>query len=160
MKAGDRADEIAELIATHELQALRYFDELGDTSPQRTQVETSALRWTRTAGDRANALGLRSQACRWYREALRLAEVRGRRRRRSQVAIARPLAEASFGTESVEDTEQACRTGPRALRGGWATNGAPAGRKPSLVMTLFNGGHADGGRGDGRARPRAARTPR
>ena len=59
MKAGDRADEIAELIATHELEALRYFDELGDSSSQRAQVETSAFRWTRDGrrpGERPGSL--------------------------------------------------------------------------------------------------------
>ena len=83
MKAGDRADEIAELIATHELQALSYLDELGDTSSQRSELEASAFRWTRTAGARANALGLQAEASRWYRQALRLSELDRRRRGRS-----------------------------------------------------------------------------
>ena len=126
MKAGDRADEIAELIATHELQALSYLDELGDTSSQRSELEASAFRWTRTAGARANALGLQAEACRWYRQALRLSELIAAVVA-DRAAIARTLAEASLGTEPVEATEQACRMPSSSMRRP-ATNRAPDGR--------------------------------
>jgi predicted ATPase len=40
--AGDRADEIAELIATHLLGALGYLEELGDTGDRRDELQRSA----------------------------------------------------------------------------------------------------------------------
>ena len=141
MKAGDRADEIAELIATHELEALRYFDELGDSSSQRAQVETSAFRWTRTAGDRANALGLYVEACRWYRDALRLGELVGAGAA-DRVTIARDLVEASFGSESVEESEQICRLTLELYEELGDERGA-GWTEAALVMVLFNGGHAE-----------------
>src|SRR5439155_10407179 len=57
-RAGDRADDMAELIATHHLEALRYLEELGETSAVRADAERAAYRWTRGAGDRAAALWL------------------------------------------------------------------------------------------------------
>ena len=55
-RAGDRADEIAELIATHLLEALRYLDELGETGERRTEVQRTAFR-DRRRGARTPACG-------------------------------------------------------------------------------------------------------
>ncbi len=73
-RAGDRADEIAELIATHLLEALRYLEELGETGERRDELRRSVLRWTAAAGERASAMWQRAQATRWFREAERLAD--------------------------------------------------------------------------------------
>ena len=147
MKAGDRADEIAELIATHELQALSYLDELGDTSSQRSELEASAFRWTRTAGARANALGLQAEACRWYRQALRLSELVAADVA-DRAAIARTLAEASLGTEPVEATEQACRIALELYEAAGDEQGA-GWAESSLVMVLLMSGRADEARAIG-----------
>ena len=107
-RAGDRAEEIAELIATHDVEALGYLDELGSTGPERDAVARDGYRWARAAGDRATALWLSAEAARWYRDALRLGDAIG-----APVAeraeVARALTKASFGTESNEATEEACR---------------------------------------------------
>jgi class 3 adenylate cyclase/tetratricopeptide (TPR) repeat protein len=107
-RAGDRADDIAELIATHDLEALRYLEELGDTSPVRTDAERAAYRWVRAAGDRATALWLPDQGIRWYVEASRLAESIG-----APVADRAPLARAltrvSYGSAPTPQTEERCR---------------------------------------------------
>ena len=107
-RAGDRAEEIAELIATHDLEALRYLDELGDSSSARSTIEQEAYRWTRSAGDRAAALWLPSEAIRWYRDALRLAESTGVSVP-ERASIARALTRVSWGTAPTEETERACR---------------------------------------------------
>jgi predicted ATPase len=100
-KAGDRADEMAPLIATHDLEALRYFDELGDVSAQRTVVQRDAYRWTVAAADRAAALWLAAEASRWYREASELAEALGAPAA-ERADLARQLYDASFGTISAD----------------------------------------------------------
>jgi class 3 adenylate cyclase/tetratricopeptide (TPR) repeat protein len=73
-RAGDRVDEIAELIATHRFEALRYRDELSETGPERDEAAREAFRWARAAGDRAAALWLPIEAERWYARAGDLAE--------------------------------------------------------------------------------------
>ncbi len=73
-RAGDRDEEIAELIATHFLEALRYRDELGETGPERDATAREAFRWARAAGDRAAALWLPIEGERWYALACELAE--------------------------------------------------------------------------------------
>jgi class 3 adenylate cyclase/tetratricopeptide (TPR) repeat protein len=137
-RGGDRADEIAELIATHYLEALRYLDELGDASSDRTEVERAASRWARAAGDRATALWLPVEGVRWYRDALRLAETIGAPAL-ERASIARALARVSWGSRSSEDQEEAFR---RALAlfeeagdelgAGWALSW--------LVLVLFQQG--------------------
>ena len=107
-KAGDRADEIAALIATHDLEALRYLDELGDVSAQRAVVQRDAYRWAMAAADRAAALWLPGEASRWYGEALPLAEAIGLPAA-ERAAIARELYDASFGTLTVDASMSAAR---------------------------------------------------
>ncbi len=107
-RAGDRADEIAALIATHDLEALRNFDALGDVSAQRAVVQRDAFRWARAAADRAAALWLPVEASRWYREALTLAEAIGLPAA-DRAGIARALYDASFGTLTVDETMAAAR---------------------------------------------------
>ena len=107
-RAGDRAEEIAELIATHDVEALRYLDELGSTGPDRDEIAMDGYRWARAAGDRATALWLSAEAARWYRDALRLGDsIAVPVAERAEVA--RALTRASFGGGSNEDTEEACR---------------------------------------------------
>lgn len=71
-QAGDRRDEIAELLATHHLQALHWLDDLGETNGQRPAIERDAFRWTRIAGERARRLWQQREAVRWLRSALDL----------------------------------------------------------------------------------------
>jgi class 3 adenylate cyclase/tetratricopeptide (TPR) repeat protein len=137
-RAGDRAPDIAELIATHHLESLRYLEELGDTSSDRADAERAAYRWTRAAGDRAAALWLPAEAMRWYRIAIRLAETTGASVQ-DRASLARSLALVSFGSAPVVETEPMYR---RALalyeeagdeRGaGWAQSW--------LVLNLFQQG--------------------
>jgi class 3 adenylate cyclase/tetratricopeptide (TPR) repeat protein len=76
-RASDRVDEIAELIATHRLEALRYRDELAETGPDRDGAAREAFRWARAAGDRAAAMWLPVEADRWYGVADGLAQAIG-----------------------------------------------------------------------------------
>jgi class 3 adenylate cyclase/tetratricopeptide (TPR) repeat protein len=106
-RAGDRAEDIAELIATHELEALRYLDELGVHSG-RDDVERAVYDWARAAGDRASKLFLAAEAIRWYTVAMDAAEALdlpvGERAER-----ARDLARSVFGTRPGVETEQTLR---------------------------------------------------
>jgi class 3 adenylate cyclase/tetratricopeptide (TPR) repeat protein len=146
-RAGDRADELAELIATHEIEALRYLDELGDASG-RAQVERDAYRWARVAGDRAAGLWLSDEAVRWYGDALRIADDLGLPSA-ERAALAADLARAMFGSHPSPETEQAYR---RALAlfeeagddlgAGWAESW--------LVLPLFQQGRDDEALASGR----------
>jgi tetratricopeptide (TPR) repeat protein len=104
-RAGDRADEIAELVATHELEAIRYLDELGDRRPD---VEREAFTDTWAAARRTRALKLAAESTRWFREAEQLAD-------RLDIApadrapLAREHAAATIGPDSTLENERVCR---------------------------------------------------
>ena len=107
-RAGDRADEIAELIATHQLEALGYLDELGETGGRRTELERSAFAWALAAGQRTSALWQRAEATRWFREAERLADALGVPPQ-ERVELARAHVDATWGTDPIAETERVVR---------------------------------------------------
>ncbi len=121
-RAGDRADEIAELIAAHLLEALGYLDELGEVGERRDELRRSAFRWTRAAGERTSALWLRAEATRWFREAERLADELDLAPE-ERIALVRSHVDASWGTDPVAETERVVR---RALAT-YETIGDPVG---------------------------------
>jgi class 3 adenylate cyclase/tetratricopeptide (TPR) repeat protein len=73
-RAGERSEEMAELIATHYAEALRYVRELGSPEVERRAVERDALRWAGAAGERALRLWQPREALRWFRTALDTAQ--------------------------------------------------------------------------------------
>jgi class 3 adenylate cyclase/tetratricopeptide (TPR) repeat protein len=77
-QAGERSDEIAELLATHHLEALRWLDDLGEMNGRRRQVEHEGYRWAKVAGERARRLWQQREAVRWLRIALDLGARTGR----------------------------------------------------------------------------------
>ena len=99
---GERADEMAQLIATHTLEALRYREELGDAGPDHDETVRAAYRWTRAAGDRTVALWLLQDAIDWYEAAARLAERAGVPLA-DQLSLARNHADTAFGTALLEE---------------------------------------------------------
>ena len=107
-RAGDRADEIAELIATHQLEALGYLDELGETGERRSDLERSAFAWTLAAGERTSALWQRSEATRWFREAERLADAIGLPPQ-DRVELSRAHVDASWGADPTAETARVVR---------------------------------------------------
>ena len=142
-RAGDRADEIAELIATHLLEALGYLDELGETGERRDELRRSAFRWTAAAGERASALWQRAQATRWFREAERLADALGVPAA-ERVDLVRAHVEATWGTDAMIETERVVR---RALET-YEALGDPVGigwaRARLVVPLLMEARHAEG----------------
>jgi class 3 adenylate cyclase/tetratricopeptide (TPR) repeat protein len=105
-RAGDRADEIAELVATHEVEAVRYLDELGE---RRVEIEQMAFDHAWAAARRTSAMRLGAESNRWYREAERLAErlevpleARGR--------LAREHTVESWSRDPADETERVTRT--------------------------------------------------
>ncbi|MEA2521830.1 MAG: hypothetical protein QOI81_1476 [Actinomycetota bacterium] len=109
-RAGDRADEIAELIATHQLEALRYLDELGEIGETRRALERNAFGWAVTAGERTAALWQRDEAIRWFREAERLADALDLPPA-DQAHLARVHLETSWGTDPVPEIVRVGRRG-------------------------------------------------
>jgi len=101
-RAGDRADEMAELIATHSLEALRYLEELGDVGPRYDATAREAYRWSRAAGRRTAAVSLRQEALRWYAEAERLA-VLAHVALGDRVALSREHAQVGWGAATLEE---------------------------------------------------------
>ncbi len=148
-RAGNRADEIAELIATHQLEALGYLDELGETGERRTELERSAFDWTLAAGKRTLALWQTAEATRWFREAERLADALDLAAQ-DRVALARPHVEASWGTDPIPEIERVVRRAIEAYEAaddpigvGWASG--------RLVMPLLMQARHDEAEGAGRA---------
>jgi predicted ATPase/class 3 adenylate cyclase len=137
-RAGDRAEEIAELIATHLLEALRYFDELGEVSDERLAIQRDAYRWARAAGARASALWLSADAVDWYREALRLAEnVGAGLSERAELSL--ELLDAGWGVWTSEEAERACRAAIELCEAAGNEPGAGTAQS-SLTMILFQQG--------------------
>ena len=104
-RAGDRAEEIAELVATHEVEALRYLDELGEERPE---LQRSACEHAWAAARRTGALWQRAESTRWYRETERLAgplDVSPHDR----VTLAREHTVASWGADTVVESERVAR---------------------------------------------------
>ena len=108
-RAGDRADEISELLATHLREAISYLDELGAAVDPR--LLRQAYRWARAAGDRALALWLRAEGAYWYEHALRLSE-RTDATTAERAAVARAVLDAGWGTIP---NERAAEAGRRAI---------------------------------------------
>src|SRR5205823_11157335 len=98
---------MAELIATHEVEALGHLDELGVTSG-REVVQRAAYRWSRAAGDRAAALWLAAEAVRWYSEALRIAD-QLRPPVDERAELSRDLGRTMFGSRPAPETERVYR---------------------------------------------------
>ncbi|MDP9243726.1 MAG: tetratricopeptide repeat protein, partial [Chloroflexota bacterium] len=104
-RAGDRAEDIAELIATHEVEALRYLDELGERRPE---MERTAFEHVWAAARRTSALGLGTESTRWYREAERLADrLEIPLQERSQ--LLREHTTASWTRDTVAESERVAR---------------------------------------------------
>jgi tetratricopeptide (TPR) repeat protein len=104
-RAGDRAEEIAELVATHELEALGYIQELGEHRPE---LQRTAFEHAWAAARRTSALWLGAESTRWYREAERLADT-------LEIPLAeraqlhREHAHESWGRDTVAETERVVR---------------------------------------------------
>jgi class 3 adenylate cyclase/tetratricopeptide (TPR) repeat protein len=101
-RAGDRAEEIAELVATHELEALRYADELGERRPD---LMRRAFDHAWSAARRTRALGQSSESARWYREAERLADAL-EIPLADRVELHREHLQVSFGPDPVVENER------------------------------------------------------
>ncbi len=107
-RAGDRAEEIAELVATHFVEATRYLDELGVAGDERAAIDAEGYRWACAAGDRTAALWQRAEAVHWYREALTLSEAVGATTA-DRASLARRLTAVGLATESAGGNADAAR---------------------------------------------------
>ncbi len=104
-RAGDRVEEIAELIATHEVEAIGYLDELGDRRPE---IERQALAHAWAAARRTRALKLAAESTRWFREAERLAD-RLAIPPADRAPLAREHAAATIGPDGSDENERVAR---------------------------------------------------
>jgi class 3 adenylate cyclase/tetratricopeptide (TPR) repeat protein len=74
-RAGERSEELAEVVGAHYLQAIEYREELGE--PPDRQLDGAGDTWAWEAGRRASSLLQQEAALRWFTAALRLAERSG-----------------------------------------------------------------------------------
>ena len=157
-RAGDRAEEIAELIATHYVEATRYLDELGVAGDERAAIDSEGYRWACAAGDRTAALWQRAEAVHWYREALALSEAVGATTA-DRASLARRLTAVGLATESAGGNADAARLAldlytslgdePNA---GWA--------QAQLSFALFRLGRDEEAHTEALGRHRSARAAR
>jgi tetratricopeptide (TPR) repeat protein len=108
-RAGDRAEEIAELIATHEVEAVRYLDELGERRPE-VELRAFAAAWAAARHTKAVRLG--AESTRWYREAEWLAD-------RTQLPLvdrAQLAREHAIVTPGPDPSPEMERVGRRAIK--------------------------------------------
>ena len=104
-RAGDRAEDIAELIATHEVEALRYLDELGERRPD---VERKTLADAWAAARRTQTLRLAAESTRWFREAERLADLL-ELPPHERAQLSREHAATTVGPDSADESERVAR---------------------------------------------------
>jgi tetratricopeptide (TPR) repeat protein len=105
-RARDRAEELAEVVAAHYLQAIAYREDL-DELPD-SELDAAASRWAATAGERAMRLWQPKEAYRWYGEAVRLGERSGLDQRDLARLMERAV-EASTGSASFAETRELAR---------------------------------------------------
>lgn len=145
-RAGDRAEDIVELVATHEVDALGYLEELGD---QRPELQGNAFEHAWAAARRSNALWQRAECTRWYREAERLADgldVPDDRR----IALAREHTVASWNADTVVETERVARRAVE-LAGASGNDLAAGWANARLVLPLMQQARHDDADQAGRA---------
>jgi class 3 adenylate cyclase/tetratricopeptide (TPR) repeat protein len=138
-RAGDRGDELSEVIAAHYLQAVAYRGELAERMDP--EVEAAACRWAWSAADRALRLWQQAEALRLYRSALEFGE-----RRSLPIEDLARLAEATATAASgLADYGHVAALTRRALEGYEAVgDDAAAGWMESrLARTAFEEGRED-----------------
>jgi class 3 adenylate cyclase/tetratricopeptide (TPR) repeat protein len=102
-RAGDRAEELAGVLATHLWAAIGYQDELAATPEPR--LLRQAYRWSRVAAERAHGLWLRAEAAAWYERALDLSERAGEPTD-ERARLAGTLLEVGWGTIPNERSQE------------------------------------------------------
>ena len=139
-RSGERSEEIAELLATHYMEALRFARELGD-SQRVAALAGEAYRWSRIAGDRSLRLWQLSEATAHYRDALSLIEEVNEDR----LAVARlwdAFAEAGLGTLPFEEVRRALTEALRLYEDvGAATETAEV--QVNLARVAWDAGHVE-----------------
>jgi class 3 adenylate cyclase/tetratricopeptide (TPR) repeat protein len=104
-RAGDRAGEMAQLIATHAFESLRYRTELGETGAALGASKAQAYRWTKVAAERTWDLWLNGESMRWYADAMRLAQELDVPVN-DQLALARAYSRSSDGVAHAEERQR------------------------------------------------------
>jgi class 3 adenylate cyclase/tetratricopeptide (TPR) repeat protein len=142
-RSGDRAEEQAELIATHYEHSQRYLTELGAEPAETAEIRSRLHTWSVRAGRRAESLWQPERATHWYRVAIGAAspEVEGLELARLWEAYARVGA----GIEPVDEVIAALET---ALNTYEALHlDVDAGRiETKLGFMVWQSGDDDGGR--------------
>jgi class 3 adenylate cyclase/tetratricopeptide (TPR) repeat protein len=136
-RAGDRAEELAEVVAAHYVQAAAYQEELGE--PPSKEVDQATARWAGLAGDRAWRLWQQAEALRWYRAALAAGDRAGLPPK-DLLRLSEAVVNAARGLESFDDVLAATRA---ALGRAEALGDEAAMGRLEAVMAWgsFEGGH-------------------
>jgi class 3 adenylate cyclase/tetratricopeptide (TPR) repeat protein len=139
-RSGERSEEIAELLASHYMEALRFARELGE-GERIEALAGEAYRWSRVAGDRAMRLWQQNEATDHYRDALSLLDSVPE----EPLQVARlweSFAEAALGTAPFEEVRGALNQAIGLYEGLGATTDA-AHAKINLARVAFDGGHTE-----------------
>jgi tetratricopeptide (TPR) repeat protein len=147
-RAGDRAEEIAELIAAHLLEALRYVEEVGTAGAAADELRRRAFTWTTAAGQRTAALWQRAEATRWFREAERLAAATGAGAA-ERAALGRMHVQASWGTDPADEYIRVVRAARAAYEEVGDDRGRAWARARAVLVEMQLGRH-DEAEADGR----------
>jgi class 3 adenylate cyclase/tetratricopeptide (TPR) repeat protein len=139
-RSGDRSEEIAELLATHYMEALRFARELGE-SERMGALAPEAYRWSRIAGDRAMRLWQMKEATAHYRDAVSLVEEVDEDPR-AVAGLWDAYAEAGLGTAPYEQVRGALMEALRSYEDLGATSDA-AEVRVNLARVAWDGGHTE-----------------
>ncbi|MBA2571246.1 MAG: hypothetical protein H0V04_08715, partial [Chloroflexi bacterium] len=110
----DRSDEIAELLASHYLSALRYAEEFSEDPVTLTELRRTTVEKARRAGQRAARLYELEAATRWSRVALEGA-VKLDLSARERATIALEFLERGDGYWSIDEAEPIARDAIAAI---------------------------------------------
>jgi class 3 adenylate cyclase/tetratricopeptide (TPR) repeat protein len=108
-RAGQRSEELAELIASHYVEALSYMEEVGTGAESPDVLEVKACQWARAAGHRARKLNQGREAIRWFKEAIDHASAAGLSDE-EMASLWEAYARAAWGVAPMDDTADAFLT--------------------------------------------------
>lgn len=107
--AGQRSEELAELIASHYVEALSYMDEMGTAAEFQRDLQMKACQWAQTAGRRARKLNQGREAMRWFEEAITHSEA-AELSDDELASLWESNARAAWGIASMDETSDAFYT--------------------------------------------------
>lgn len=105
-RAGERSEELAELIASHYVEALNYMEEMGSHPDPLRDLEIKVCHWAQAAGRRAQNLNQGTEAMGWFKEAIAHAAA-AELPDEAMASLWESYARAALGVAPMDETAQA-----------------------------------------------------